>query len=302
MGFFHNNSISYTPERTPSIQPVRPKTHTPASTAQDRGLRFYNPLLGRWISRDPIVEERELDHTSNGEIDRIWDIYAFAGNQAISRYDIDGRSWAVGLWWLTRPLSSNLSLARVNNVAKEAQRIFKLFDMNIQFIGFQFWTNSVGFFGQHDLVNFHSVLSASQVLNFLRGKPVMVWNPASGSFIQSGTFDKLIHLFNSNSGFSIKGLQVPGTDDRVGIFVDNMTDTEVAKVIFHELVKHAFYNYPGADESFISKAKDPINACGLTASQNCDLEPEKVAPEIAKFLRSRGCVFSDDLVIDCCKP
>ena len=33
-----------------------PKTHTPGSRLQERGHRFYNPGLGRWVSRDPIGE------------------------------------------------------------------------------------------------------------------------------------------------------------------------------------------------------------------------------------------------------
>jgi RHS repeat-associated protein len=35
---------------------VRPKTHTPLSRLQERGLRYYSPGLGRWVSRDPIGE------------------------------------------------------------------------------------------------------------------------------------------------------------------------------------------------------------------------------------------------------
>jgi RHS repeat-associated protein len=33
-----------------------PKTHVPLSRLQERGLRYYSPTLGRWVSRDPIGE------------------------------------------------------------------------------------------------------------------------------------------------------------------------------------------------------------------------------------------------------
>jgi len=67
MGYFLTNSISHghpsslvelrrARTRTPPFQPVPSKTHTPGLPAQDRGLRFYNPQLGRWISRDPLGE------------------------------------------------------------------------------------------------------------------------------------------------------------------------------------------------------------------------------------------------------
>ena len=32
---------------------VLPKSHTPGPQLQQRGHRYYNPELGRWISRDP---------------------------------------------------------------------------------------------------------------------------------------------------------------------------------------------------------------------------------------------------------
>jgi RHS repeat-associated protein len=35
---------------------VPPKTHTPGSRLEKRGLRFYFPEVGRWVSRDPIEE------------------------------------------------------------------------------------------------------------------------------------------------------------------------------------------------------------------------------------------------------
>ena len=40
---------------------VDPKTHTPGPQVQERGLRSYNPTLGRWVSRDPIGEKGGLN-------------------------------------------------------------------------------------------------------------------------------------------------------------------------------------------------------------------------------------------------
>ncbi|MEI6149011.1 MAG: RHS repeat-associated core domain-containing protein, partial [bacterium] len=41
----------------PSARPLAsPKTHTPLPRLQERGLRFYSPETGRWMSKDPIEE------------------------------------------------------------------------------------------------------------------------------------------------------------------------------------------------------------------------------------------------------
>ena len=42
------------------------------------GFRFYNPSLGRWLSRDPIGEEGGLN------------LYGFTGNDAVNKWDILG--------------------------------------------------------------------------------------------------------------------------------------------------------------------------------------------------------------------
>lgn len=56
MGYYLTDSSVARGKRTPSIQPFPQKTHTPGSPMQHRGLRFYNPQLGRWINRDRIGE------------------------------------------------------------------------------------------------------------------------------------------------------------------------------------------------------------------------------------------------------
>jgi hypothetical protein len=48
----------------------------------DYGYRYYDPLTGRWPSRDPIGEEGGMN------------LYEFAGNDGIDNYD------RYGLWWL----------------------------------------------------------------------------------------------------------------------------------------------------------------------------------------------------------
>ena len=51
-------------------------------------VAFYNPQMGRWMTRDPIEEK-------GGE-----NLYAFSGNNSICRYDKDGRAY-----FALRPLS-----------------------------------------------------------------------------------------------------------------------------------------------------------------------------------------------------
>lgn len=67
MGYF---LISEAEDAVPAKSLATPKTHTPLSQVQERGLRFYSPGLGRWVSRDPIEEE---GGTAN--------LYAFVMNQ-----------------------------------------------------------------------------------------------------------------------------------------------------------------------------------------------------------------------------
>ena len=47
------------------------------------GHRFYSPVLRRWLTRDPIEEEGGLN------------LYGFCGNNAVCRYDKDGRAYFI---------------------------------------------------------------------------------------------------------------------------------------------------------------------------------------------------------------
>jgi len=53
MGYF----LITLPDRSPTRPLVDPKTHTPLLPVKERGLRYYNPEAGRWMSRDPVEEE-----------------------------------------------------------------------------------------------------------------------------------------------------------------------------------------------------------------------------------------------------
>jgi RHS repeat-associated protein len=64
------------------------------------GYRFYVPLLGRWLSRDPIGEfgpdedEKDLED-GEFEIDKTMNLYAFGPNDGVNGFDSDGRYWTV---------------------------------------------------------------------------------------------------------------------------------------------------------------------------------------------------------------
>ena len=75
MGFYLKTPYAFGCDRTPPSQPIRPKMHTPGLTAQDRGLRFYNPSIGRWVSRDPMGEEGGIA------------LYCFNDNNPINKGD-----------------------------------------------------------------------------------------------------------------------------------------------------------------------------------------------------------------------
>ena len=57
MAFFLVRSETDGRKRIPGVFPASRKTLTPGSRLEERGQRFYNPNLGRWLSRDPIGEE-----------------------------------------------------------------------------------------------------------------------------------------------------------------------------------------------------------------------------------------------------
>ena len=73
----------------------RPKTHTPLLNMQVSGLRYYNPKLGRWLTRDPIAEEGWLLVYSRSLPRRLrWDevinLYAFVKNAPVGDVDLLG--------------------------------------------------------------------------------------------------------------------------------------------------------------------------------------------------------------------
>ena len=63
----------------------------------DYGMRFYNPVLGRWINRDPIGEDGGLN------------LYAFCGNDPVNKWDYLGLAaiaWGSYSGWKTTRNSS----------------------------------------------------------------------------------------------------------------------------------------------------------------------------------------------------
>ena len=50
------------------------------------GYRFYNPVTGRWPSRDPIEEDGGIN------------LYGFVGNDGVNRWDLLGQEWLVDLF------------------------------------------------------------------------------------------------------------------------------------------------------------------------------------------------------------
>ncbi len=68
-----------------TCNPLANSTGTaPSSCVACYGYRYYDPLTGRWPSRDPIEEEGGLN------------LYGFVGNDGVSRWDFLGL--AVGVW------------------------------------------------------------------------------------------------------------------------------------------------------------------------------------------------------------
>ena len=75
------------------------------------GYRYYDPELGRWLTRDPIEEQGGLN------------LYGFCGNDAVNRADRLGETWTEVLAWFGEWLKGNGDLYRVlgpdSNAAKD---------------------------------------------------------------------------------------------------------------------------------------------------------------------------------------
>jgi len=54
------------------------------------GYRYYSPGLGRWVGREPSVDQVFLN------------LYLFCGNNPVSRFDLDGRFWHMNYGTLPR--------------------------------------------------------------------------------------------------------------------------------------------------------------------------------------------------------
>ena len=76
-------SLTGASDPPPSRPFASPKTHTPFSPVKERGLRYYSPETGKWVSRDPMGEEGGAH------------VYAFVINRPADLVDPDGR---VALW------------------------------------------------------------------------------------------------------------------------------------------------------------------------------------------------------------
>ena len=82
-GFFWNSNKSRPPNRLQPAQPRRkidPTTTKPASGVFFYGYRYYDPVTGRWLSRDPIQERGGLN------------LYGFVFNRPTGAIDTDGRA------------------------------------------------------------------------------------------------------------------------------------------------------------------------------------------------------------------
>ena len=75
MGYFLTTEPK---DAVPGNSLATPKTHTPLSQVQERGLRSYSPGLGRWMSRDPIEEDGGPN------------LSCFVVNDPVCRQDADG--------------------------------------------------------------------------------------------------------------------------------------------------------------------------------------------------------------------
>ena len=99
MGYLLKTPLSNGQKRSPPFSRVGPKTLTPALPLQDRGHRFNNPEVGRWINRDPMGDFASYvnySHAKNTRVRKIlfrqqfYPVYLFVNNSPFFYIDDTG--------------------------------------------------------------------------------------------------------------------------------------------------------------------------------------------------------------------
>jgi RHS repeat-associated protein len=72
---------------------------------QQRGYRYYNSQLGRWVSRDPIGEEQFAVSVGRGNLSQLNNLHLFVNNSPVVDSDM------LGLWRIERDNAQNRARA-----------------------------------------------------------------------------------------------------------------------------------------------------------------------------------------------
>ena len=84
MAFFLVRTETHSRKRIPGVFPASRKTLTPGSRLSERGQRFYNPGMGRWLCRDSVFG------------DTVRSLYSYVDNDPLDWWDSLGNEKAKG--------------------------------------------------------------------------------------------------------------------------------------------------------------------------------------------------------------
>jgi RHS repeat-associated protein len=266
------------------------------------GLRFLDPRLGRFLSKDPIDELGfNLTTTISVPKDELrLNPFLLCGNNAQGRVDPYGLTWAIGAWRFSIALSHPHSDSRVHRVALLVADILKNLDISMRISGIRIGANSYRppwHIFTLDLLNGKSRDNVDDVLLWLTG-------PIKGGNVTLPGGQQVVHIFKGVPvagfpsgvlGYTPGGLGWSATD-RVAAFSDSTpADEELAIVIAHEMVTHV-----GLGLSHIFARGAAWDSRGITAaaplSQPADMR-KKIHCSLLPELQRRGAKPDGEFII-----
>jgi len=174
-----------------------PTATEPASGVSVYGFRYYSSQIGRWTSKDPIMEE-------GGEI-----LYQFSGNNGVNTVDLLGLKYRQGV--LSAQRYSADQLAR--DGAKLALHLTFIFNQ-------LFRTHKIEYSGTICEYECTDGAKFFYVSKFGVGTPVLVGSSiATTATPRCPPHWKKVHTFHSHPRFR-GGMGSPSAQDRIGVSAD----------------------------------------------------------------------------------
>jgi len=225
------------------------------------GYRYYDPLTGRWPSRDPIEEDGGVN------------LYGFVGNNSLNNADFLGEA----ITWsgtMVYPKNGNANISYVRTVFAEIKRIMGQIGINIVMGAKEVPDETGGYFTKRR----YRFIPVG--LDLLRNSLTSITNNWG---IQ------LPILIPDVSPSARGGLTV--LDPRAGIAVEYLRDEQtMARIISHELFHwYTAWDHTKDHAGYEGWGKPTyLTAQELTTSGYTVASKEKISCEVADWIKSEG--------------